>query len=194
MPAFVDAPRKDDERLARRVARRGESEIASREARDAMSCLYARHAPSLLAFLASRVPRDDVEDVHQVVWERVWERLPDCFHEGNFRAWLFQITRNYLIDLRRKKRPQTFADEYAASLIDGRSVEPSVAVIDRERFAVLRQCVARLDPSLALVIQARLAGEDYDAICRRVGITIPQAHKMLHRAKHLLQACVARAL
>ena len=59
---------------------------------------------------------------------------------------------------------------------------------------MLESCVRRLEPPLANVIRARLAGEDYAAICREFNVTAPQAHKMLHRAKRLLQACVERTL
>ena len=46
-----------------------------RTAQQAFDALYRKHARLLLAFLSSRVPRHDLDDVHQTVWGRVWEYL-----------------------------------------------------------------------------------------------------------------------
>src|SRR5262249_46401761 len=67
---------------------------AARDAEAAFQQLYQRHARPLLAFLAGRVRRDLLDDVHQTVWLRVWERTPERIEGGNFRAWLFQVARN----------------------------------------------------------------------------------------------------
>ncbi|MBW3598059.1 MAG: sigma-70 family RNA polymerase sigma factor [Planctomycetes bacterium] len=190
MAAPVESPEIRDEQWAACVARREESPEQRRTAQDALRTLYDRHAPSLLAFLAARVPRDDVEDVHQAIWERVWERLPDSFHTGNFRAWLFQVARNYLIDRSRRRRPELLAAEHEAFLADGRGDDPAELLVERERRDLLRGCLMRLEAPLAEVVRSRLAGEEYGSICRRMKITTPQAHKMLHRAKNLLHACV----
>src|SRR5438105_2887060 len=78
-----------DEQLAATLAQREQSGQALRAAQDAFRDLYQRHARKLLAFLAARVHRNDLEDVHQEVWERIWKHLPEGFHGGNFRAWLY---------------------------------------------------------------------------------------------------------
>src|SRR5262245_27938839 len=96
----------DDEALAGIIAARQASPQALRNAQDACRTLYQRHARMLLAFLAARLPPHECEDVHQVVWQRVWEHLPTSFQGGNFAAWLFQIARRLVIDQVRKKKPQ----------------------------------------------------------------------------------------
>lgn len=190
MSAFVEAPWQNDEHLAKCVQLRGLSAAAEAQAQDALVQLYDRHAPRLLVYLAARVHRDDVEDIHQAVWQRVWERLPDSFREGNFRGWLFQVARNYIIDWRRKMRPESLTVEQGTFHADHRSVDPAETALERERRDVLRRCLQRLAPPLLQVIQARLSGEEYASLSRRLGITAAQAQKMLHRAKVLLQACV----
>src|SRR5689334_18006064 len=93
-----------DEQLGMKLSRRERSAADLAAARDACEQLYARHARGLLAFLAARVRREDVEDAHQRVWQRAWDAAPRQFQGGNFRAWLYCIARNDLIDASRKKR------------------------------------------------------------------------------------------
>src|SRR5262249_13209219 len=88
-----------DEQLAKSIVRRDTSKGAMQEAHQAFTQLYERHAPKLLAFLAARAPRSDLEDFHQAIWARVWQHLPDSFKGDNFRAWLYKIAHNYLIDM-----------------------------------------------------------------------------------------------
>ena len=186
----VNAP--SDEQLAEAVARRDQSPQHWNRAQEACAQLYVRHARKLLAFLAARVHCSDLEDVHQEVWERVWHYLPRGFRGGNFRAWLYQITRNYLIDLSRKRRVEPLHDEQ--ELVDGRRHGPEELLIDQERLVILQQCMTHLGKEAAGLVQARLAGESYDQICRRLGLKPERAHRMFHRAKEQLQKCVQQAM
>src|SRR3954466_4180261 len=93
-----------EDELAACIARRDDSYRARQAARAAFEQLYGRHARLLSAFLAARVRRGEVDDLHQEVWHRVWLRLPGQFRGGNFRAWLHQIARHALIDRGRKKQ------------------------------------------------------------------------------------------
>jgi len=160
-------------------------------ARQACEELYARHARRLLAFLAARVSRSDLEDVHQAVWERVWRHLPSGFRGGNFRAWLYQIARNYLTDMRRKKKPETAGN--SSLELANPAIATDELVAARERFAILLRCLGDLSDEAASLVRARLAGESYEEICRRTGWKVERAHKMFHQAKHQLQSCIQRA-
>jgi RNA polymerase sigma factor (sigma-70 family) len=179
-----------DEQLAEIVARRDQVD-SWKPARDACAQLYSRHARALLAFLAARVLRSDLEDLHQAVWERVWQHLPTGFHGGNFRSWLYQLTRNYLIDQSRKKRPDEFGED--AQPVDVRGSRPEQTAIREEEMAILGRCLERLDERSAAVVRARLAGEGYDVICARLSLSMEVAHKVFHRAKEQLQSCVGSA-
>jgi RNA polymerase sigma-70 factor (ECF subfamily) len=189
MTANASSPPASDESLAETIARRGQSEEALRAARDACERLYLRHARLLLAFLSARVKRSDLEDAHQAVWELVWQRLPGGFHGGNFRAWLYRVARNLVIDLGRKKRPELLGE--------GEPAVPAPAEAgpdEAERSEVLRGCLDRLPAELAALVRARLAGDSYEEICPRLGLKPERAHKLFHQAKEQLQACVQRAL
>ena len=178
----------NDETLAERIARRDDSAAAARDAAGAFEELYQRHASKLLAFLAARVKKSDIEDFHQSIWERIWQHLPKGFQGGNFRAWLYQVARNYLVDQSRKRRSEPLNEE--GTLADARGRRPDEVLMEQERHDILRRCLERLSAEAAALVRARLAGEDYDAICQRIALKAAQAHKLFHQAKQQLQACV----
>jgi RNA polymerase sigma-70 factor (ECF subfamily) len=180
-----------DEQLAATLAQREHSGPAAQAAQDAFRDLYERHARKLLAFLATRVHRNDLEDVHQEVWERIWKHLPEGFHGGNFRAWLYQIARNYIVDQGRKKRLDQIPE--ADELPEARSSQPEEVLMEQERTVILKRCLEQLEIRAAELVRARLAGESYEEACPRLGLKPEHAHKLFHQAKTQLQTCVQRA-
>jgi RNA polymerase sigma-70 factor (ECF subfamily) len=153
--------------------------------------LYRQHAGPLLAFLAGRVqPRADVPDVAQDIWSRVWHHRAS-FTGGNFRAWLFQIARNLLID--RARRPQLEALPADHDAPDARLASPDVTLMDQEVQERLRRCLDRLRPEERELVSARLGGESYEDLSVRLKLTAQQAHRLFHTAKTRLQECVGQA-
>jgi RNA polymerase sigma-70 factor (ECF subfamily) len=164
---------------------------AARDAEAAFQQLYQRHARPLLAFLAGRVRRDQLDDVHQTVWLRVWERTPERIEGGNFRGWLFQVARNYLIDLARRKKvePTEETEEWQ----DSRAPTALDTLIAQEEPHIVGRCMKHLDEEEAGVVRGRFAGEGYEDICRRMQITAARAYKLYHEATRKLQTCVQRS-
>lgn len=180
-----------DEELAQVASERDPGGQDGR-ARQAYELLYSRHARLLIAFLATRVNRSEIEDVHQEVWLKVWKSLPTGFQGGNFRAWLHQIARNYLIDRSRKRPVESIPEEI--DLADDRSIQPLKRMLMHERSEALQRCLEKLGPEMAAIVAARLAGENYEEICVRANLTPAQAHKLFHKAKLLLAQCVEDSL
>jgi RNA polymerase sigma-70 factor (ECF subfamily) len=172
------------------IAARNESAQHWTEAEAAYERLYAHHARMLLAFLSSRVRRSELEDVHQEIWSRVWQHLPTQFDGNNFRAWLFRIARNYIIQAGRRKRPE-LTDELHAVM--GPESSPDIQLVECERMEILKRCLSRLDEALADLVRSRLSGESYEDICTRLSLAPARAHKLFHTAKAQLTACVERA-
>jgi RNA polymerase sigma-70 factor, ECF subfamily len=192
MASTVSEHEQTDEQLAAVVARRGDSDRGLRTARDAFEQLYRRHAPLLLAFIAARTRPADREDLHQEVWRRAWDHLPEQFHGGNYGAWLYQIARHALIDHGKKRRPEGLANPEVVP--DGRPGRDDDGLLERERMEILRRCLEALSATAATLVKARLAGEDYANVCVELGITPGQAYKLFHSAKVQLKACVERTL
>jgi RNA polymerase sigma factor (sigma-70 family) len=179
-----------DDELAAACARRDESPRARRVAEAAFRTLYDRHARRLIAFLAGRVGGAVLDDVHQDVWVNVWRALPTRFRGGDFRAWLFQIARNLVIDQRRKRTPEALSAE--AQLVDRRQWDAARSV-ESHRWAALARCLQKLeraDPRAADLVRSRASGESYGAFCERTGIPADKAYRAFHQAKARLQACV----
>ena len=109
MAANVPEIVESDEQLISVIVRRGGSDAEMRAARFAFEMLYRRRAALLLAFLSSRVASGDRDDLHQEIWVRVWNRLPDQFQGGNFRAWLHQIARKRRLAAKHEARSESVA-------------------------------------------------------------------------------------
>jgi RNA polymerase sigma-70 factor, ECF subfamily len=182
-----------DEELAGVVARRDQAGGSMASARSAFDQLHVRHDPRLRAFLLARIARSEVDDVDQTTWLHIWKSLPDA-DPGPFRAWLFKIARNAMIDHHRKKRPGLLADGEAEAILDVRLGQPDGRLIEHERKAALERCLDKLDPNAAVVVRGRLSGEDYEAIAKAQGIDPRRLHSLFHKAKGLLKTCVERAL
>lgn len=191
MSATLAVTTPSDEALAAVVAEQRSAANMS-AAEHAFSTLYARHSQLLRGFLASRVRnRSQLDDLDQNIWIKVWKSLPEQFSGGNFRGWLHQIARNELIDNARKKKHDSLPDEFQPE--DARQASPDAAVIDGERKQTLEGCMKKLSAEQALIVRARLEGEDYDSICERLGITAAKGQKQFHLAKKQLQDCVERS-
>ena len=180
-----------DEEMADLIKSRDDSTTAMHRANSSFERLYERHGRLLLAFLSSRVNRSDLEDVHQSVWQKIWQYIPTQFRGGSFRAWMYQIARNHLIDLRRKKQP----DELSESVDPAdHSSSPDEPLADQERQEILSRCLGRLKEEMADIVRSRLSGEDYSEICTRLQIKTSRAHKLFFQAREQLTGCVQKAM
>ena len=178
-----------DETLAEVVASRGGTGGSAASACSAFERLYDRHAPLLLAFLKAHVNPAEAEDLHQVVWLRVWGKLPAA-RPAHFRGRLYQIAKNAAKDHRKKKRPDPLADDRAAAIVDDRSGSPEDVLVGRERASALARCLARLNEKARSVVRGHLAAKGYDEIARDLGIETKQAHRLFYKAKAALQECL----
>ncbi len=183
-----------DEELARAVTGR---DAASQQA---FQALYQRYRWRLVGLLKSRGVKVGLDDVHQDVWLRVWQHLPDRFDGHNFRGWLFQIACNRAADLGRGNRPTE--DTELSGLPDRRRAGPVETLIgreleDEERAHVrqLEECLGEMErrnAASAALVRGRLAGQAYDALCARLQLTKQRAQRLFHTLKEQLRRCVGK--
>ena len=149
--------------------------------------LYEEHARPLLAWLSTRVLRSDLDDVHQEIWTKVWAKKRASFRGGNFRAWLFTVARNHLVDRHEKKPATPLMQDPEENHVDARQVTPCDIAIDQERRDVLARCLMQLSEVRRRVVEKRLVGSDYETIAAELGISAAQAHSHFFAAKKQLR-------
>jgi RNA polymerase sigma factor (sigma-70 family) len=152
--------------------------------------LYNDNAPHLRLWLLARVHRSNVDDASQEVWTRIAAHYDKGFDGNNFRAWMFEIARNYLASLGRRKQIMTPYDESKPCFIDGGADDPSAEAERREQRQMLSDCLARLGHPRKAVVQARMSGSDYKDFAASLGMTKQQAYSHYFAATKLLQACM----
>ena len=75
-----------------------------------LDLLVARYRQALFSWLMGTVGnRADAEDLFQDIWFRVI-RHAERFNDVSFKAWLWKIARNIVIDFRRKRKPDLSLD------------------------------------------------------------------------------------
>lgn len=78
--------------------------------------LIDRYTPILYNFVARTTNKNDVSDIIQEVFIKVWKNL-EKFDESkaNFKTWIFTIAKNTVIDFSRKKKSFLFSDMFSST-------------------------------------------------------------------------------
>jgi RNA polymerase sigma-70 factor (ECF subfamily) len=143
----------------------------------ALDELVRRHGKALLGFLRA-MTRDSeaAEDLFQETWLRVI-RKPKGFSEGSFRAWVWRIARNLIIDRSRRKQADCSLDapvgEEEMTLLDvlpGNEPAPSELVAGMDLEARIAACVGCLPESQREVFLLRT----------QAGLSFVEIGKLLH--------------
>jgi RNA polymerase sigma-70 factor, ECF subfamily len=177
--------------LAARVA---DGEVA------AWSTLYDRYAPSVYAFGAHMLGRDQAEDMVQEAFLRLWQSAgrydPD---RGAFSAWFYAVVRHRIRDeLRRRRREERLmvasdADDLLAETpIPGIDVDEEV--MRRERGQVVLRALQSLPPDQRRVLVLAYFGTELsqtsiaDYLGWPLGTVKKRTRLGLQKLRHLLEA------
>lgn len=124
--------------------------------------LYHRYFPRVYAYVSYRVGRvQDAEDLVAETFLRVMEGLGrfEWRHDASFAAWLFRIAHNLVSDFHRQGRQhgapvplEDLPDLQASVLL------PEDAVLQKEKFAHLRQLIGTLSPRRQEVVTLKFFG------------------------------------
>src|SRR6202451_894050 len=121
-----------------------ETEIAQlrRGDLDALSTLLTRYQNRLYRYLLRMVRQPaEAEDLFQVTWIRVAEKIRHYDPQRNFEAWLFTVARNAAIDHLRRIRPESLDEpigdestgETGATRLQSHEPAPIDRIVARER-------------------------------------------------------------
>lgn len=132
--------------------------------------------------------RADSEDLTQDVFIKVFRALHTYSRKSSFRAWLYRIARNRVIDHLRRKRPSTVdiddVEEFEATDI----CTPEELYERSSGQERLDAAIASLDPLYREVLLLRHRDElTYEEIVEAVGVPLGTVKARLHRARALLR-------
>jgi RNA polymerase sigma-70 factor, ECF subfamily len=135
--------------------------------------------------------RSLAEDLTQEVFLRVFQGLPRFSHRSKFTTWLFQVTKNRVLDeLRaRERRPQTVVAIEDAPHLE--LVDPPVE--RQETIDAVWRAVRDLNPDLKMALLLRdVAGLPYNEIADSLEITLATVKWRIFKAREEVQQALAR--
>jgi RNA polymerase sigma-70 factor, ECF subfamily len=148
---------------------------------DCITRAWHQHLDELRGFLTKRLPdRSQVDEILQVVFERVLVKREALCQLDNPRAWLFTVTRHALVDLwRRERQAEPLPPDLAATESDA------------EPLADLAPCVSKVWGELSQDEQAVLRLVDLEGISQtdlaaRLGLSPTGARSRVQRARKRL--------
>ncbi len=165
----------------------------------AMDQLVARYRQSLFSWLLGMTGnRADAEDLFQDVWFRVI-RNAARFTDVSFKAWMWKIARNLLIDFRRKRKPDISLDavdeEDDQPLVDqlaAKGMGPAAAVENDDLTGRVMRAVATLPEVQREVFLMRVQGDlSFSEIAKTLGIPLNTALGRMHDAMTKLKRMLA---
>ena len=154
--------------------------------------LWRETQPVLLRFLTVRAP-DLAEDVAAETWMAALPALRDFTGgEGAFRGWLVAISRNKLVDARRRagRRPE----QLVAAPVESGPAEADTADVVLEREATQRalRLIAELPPDVAEMVALRVVvGLDVSEVAGIVGKSPGAVRVAVHRGLRRLAGAIS---
>ncbi len=133
-------------------ARRGDEQ--------AFAALYDAWAQPIYNFIFRRVKTSDIaQDLTADVFLKVWKYLPDLeiSNWAKFRAWLYRIARNVVIDHYRAANSDIPLDDIAEAPDETFGMETSLELSSRQH--MIEQSLKTLSPEFQRVIELRYFDE-----------------------------------
>jgi RNA polymerase sigma-70 factor (ECF subfamily) len=162
--------------------------------------LYERYAPDIHLYCLRRLRNpEDAADATTMVFTRAISALPrfrpNPSRPGStFRAWLFTIARNIVLDQYRRQRPTDSLDQpgHDMELADGQ-LSPEDFAIHADEARSVTSLLSRLSDRQRAVVELRLAGLRTAEIADSLGMTESAAKSLQVRAYRILRDLVSAA-
>jgi RNA polymerase sigma-70 factor (ECF subfamily) len=150
----------------------------------AFGSLYERYMEQIYRYVYYRVSdRDEAEDLTETIFVKAWEALPRFRSQGaTFRAWLYRIARNAVID-RHRTRKTVVPLEQAQGWLDIEASSPEAAAEAAQETASLGAALSQLSPRLRDVILHRFVnGLSHAETAQVMGLRKGHVRVLQHRA------------
>ncbi|MDH3943427.1 MAG: sigma-70 family RNA polymerase sigma factor [Anaerolineae bacterium] len=175
MPA--DTRDMDDAALLRRAAE-GD--------RRAFGRLYEHYREQIYRYVYYRISDEpEAEDVTETVFLKAWQTLPRLregkSHVRHFRAWLYRIAHNTVMDYHRN--PQKVVSLESAKTLQDPAPMPEFAAQSKQENQNLQASIARLEPKLQQVLLCRFINQlSHNETAEIMGINEGHVRVLQHRA------------
>ncbi len=152
--------------------------------------LYGRYADAVFGYCLLRLAsREAAEDATSLIFTKALAGL-SRYRGPSFRAWLFGIAHNVVVDSYRAAR-RDLSLESAAEIGDP-AASPEEIALSGEMNRTLTAALSQLTPDQRQVIELRLAGltsvEIAAAVGRSPGAVIVAQHRAMRRLQQVLTA------
>jgi RNA polymerase sigma-70 factor (ECF subfamily) len=130
--------------------------------------------------------REDVEDLAQDVFLKVFDRIDQVRQDENFPGWLARVTVNTCYDeLRKSRRRKSAMEAFGSEAL----TEVVVAPPEPDSFGKVRLALQGLDPKLRVPLLLKEVEEmSIEEIARTMGLTETNVKVRLFRARKKLAA------
>jgi len=151
--------------------------------KDAYGKLYLKHLDSIYRYIFFRVGQNthEAEDLTEIVFFKAWEKIDNFNEKGyGFRAWIYKIAHNLVIDYYRDIKRLTSLDEGIP--YEGKGIEEK-AIEDFEKDALMKAI-------------EKLSSEQKEVITMKYieGFSNKEIGKVLNKGDDAVRALKSRAL
>jgi RNA polymerase sigma-70 factor (ECF subfamily) len=139
---------------------------------DAFSQLFNQYYVPINRYIYFHVGnQQDTDDLTEMVFLNIWQSLPKFKQgKGTFKAWLYRIAHNQVVDFHRKKKPVNSIEEFINIAAD--TEKPENQTIAKQEILQLRKALLQLDErSRAVVIHRFIAGLDHHETAKLLGLS-----------------------
>ncbi|AWW35809.1 MULTISPECIES: RNA polymerase sigma factor [Streptomyces] len=156
---------------------------------DSFAVLVQRHSRSLLALARCMLGNaQDAEDAVQDAFVSAWRRLPEYRHGAEFRTWMYRITVNRCLTMRRRRPPSLSLDSVLEPATGDAWSQPARAAERDAATAALSDALAELDAGQRVCwILREVQGMPYKEIAHVTRSSEQTVRGRLYRARRSLQ-------
>jgi RNA polymerase sigma-70 factor (ECF subfamily) len=150
----------------------------------AVESVWNQFSDRLHSFIRSRVPDEaTAEDLLQEVFLRIHARMGTLRDMGKFESWIYQVTRNAIIDYYRTERPTDELPETLGSYED----EHEDDLVDRLAADVREMADALPERYREAFMLTAYEGLSQKELAQRLGISYSGAKSRVQRARQMIR-------
>ena len=155
----------------------------------AFDLLYARHRESLYGYILRFCADASLaNDLYQGSWEKIIKARNRYTSNAPFKAWMYRIARNHVVDHFRRQKPQKSMSTQEPDALADTAAMPDQQLSDHQRKGRLKQAIDQLPEQQREVVLMKLeAGLDLATIAEITGVNTETAKSRLRYAVRKLK-------